>query len=376
MQNVGVCDTTLRDGEQMPGVVFSPREKTKLAQSISKFGCRYIELMPSISKSETLLAKNLAKMNLDAEIVASTMMRKEHINLAIDCGIKHVTLFTPLSDIHLKYKIGITREENMSIAVEAVDYCRDHGLKVSFAGEDATRADMNYLRKFVKELENRIEYFLPCDTLGCLTPLQTFAFVRKLKEASPCKIALHVHNDFGLATSNTLMGIVAGADMFSGTFCGIGERSGNAPIEEVCIGLKYLYDMDIGVKYGMIKNICDLVSLFSRVSIQPHKPIIGENAFAHESGIHVDGVIKHPMTYENFDPEEVGFERKFLLGKHSGSSVVRHLLGNSVPKGECKKILEQIKIRSEYEGRSFLPEEIFGQLNGWRERHEHTLSCI
>lgn len=359
MKHVGICDTTLRDGEQMPGIVFSPREKIKLARKISDFGCRYLEVMPAISQSETDMAKRLVKMGLDAEVVASTMMRKEHINLAVECGIGHVTLFTPLSDIHLEHKMRISREENLRVSLEAVDYCRSQGLKVSFAGEDSSRANMGYLKKFLKELEKRIEYFLPCDTLGCLTPFQTFAFVRKLKEASRCRIALHVHNDFGLATANTMTGIIAGADIFSGTFCGIGERSGNAPIEEVCVGLKYLYDMDIRVRYRMIKDICSMVSRFSRVIIQPHKPIIGDNAFAHESGVHVDGVIKHPGTYENFDPGEVGFERKFLLGKHSGKAVLRYFLGD-ISDEESERLLKHIKVLSENERRSFLPEEVLG----------------
>jgi len=172
-------------------------------------------------------------------------------------------------------------------------------------------------------------------------------------------ICLHCHNDFGLATANVLAGLSAGADSFSGTFTGIGERAGNSPIEEVCIALKYLHGIDLGVKFDKLKEICSLVEKYSGVSIQKHKPIVGKNVFVHESGIHVNGVIKHTRTYENFDPEIVGQKRKFLFGKHSGSSGLRFILKDFNPsEEEIKKLLKSVKNFSEHNKKSLSESDV------------------
>jgi isopropylmalate/homocitrate/citramalate synthase len=231
-------------------------------------------------------------------------------------------------------------------AISMIDYVKDHGLKVDFAGEDSTRADRNYLIDFINQISNKIEIFFVADTLGCLTPPQTYRIIRDVKKNCKCLIGLHVHNDFAQSTANTLEGLRAGADVFSGTFTGIGERAGNVPLEEVCVGLKFLYGIDLGVKYEKITEICRLVERYSGVWLQNHKPLVGRNAFAHESGIHADGMIKHPRTYENFDPEFIGQKRKFIFGKHTGRGILKHVLGN-IREEELKQILLEIKSISE-----------------------------
>jgi len=354
----GICDTTLRDGEQMPGVIFSFDEKVELATKSSYFGANIIELMPAVSESERRLAKKLAGMGLGAKLTASTMLKKEHIELALDCDIDSITLFTPLSDIHLKYKLGISREENLKKALDMADYSKEHGLKVAFAGEDSTRADVEYVADFINELSGYIEYFIPCDTLGCLTPFDTYSFIKELKERCNTPLCLHVHNDFGMATANTLAGLKAGATMFSGTFGGIGERAGNAPIEEVCTALKFLNSVDLDVRYGMLTEMCRLVERYSRAKLQNHKPVVGRNAFSHESGIHADGVLKNPRTYENFDPGFVGQERMFFFGKHSGRSVIEYIKKKYGIRRETNKILEDLKTLSENIHRSLTEPEI------------------
>lgn len=354
-----ICDTTLRDGEQMPGVVFSYEEKMDLATKFSEFGVDIIEIMPSVSDSEKKITVKLCKMGLNSEVTASTMLKRDHIETAIDCDVQNITLFTPLSDLHLKYKLGIDRGENLDRALEMLDFAKEHGLKVNFAGEDSTRADIGYVIEFINALAKDIEYFIPCDTLGCLTPRTTYAFFRKIKKNSNCKIGLHEHNDFGLATANTLAGIDAGAELFSGTFAGIGERAGNASIEEVCIALKFLKGIDLDVDYSMLREICNTVQRYSQVRLQPHKPIVGDNAFSHESGIHADGVIKHPRTYENFDPEFVGHERRFLFGKHSGRGVLKYILDKfGLQNIELDNALKIVKNISEYNHRPLSELEI------------------
>lgn len=357
-EGIKICDTTLRDGEQMPGVVFSSEEKIELAEKSSEFGSDIIEIMPVVSKSEQKLTRELVELGLKSKITASTMLKKSHIDIALNCGVDNVTLFTPVSDIHLSAKLKTTREKNLEKALEMVDYCREHGLEVNFAGEDATRADLDYLISFIKSVEKKISYFLPCDTLGCLTPEKTEKFIKTLSRKCSSPLALHIHNDFAMSTANTLAGLDAGATIFSGTFGGIGERAGNAPIEEVVVGLKYLFGTVLEVRYKMLGDICRLVERYSGVKFQPHKPLTGENAFAHESGVHTDGMLKDTRTYENFNPGEMGMERKFLLGKHSGKAIIRHLFGDKISESRYDELLNRIKVRAENEKRSLVPEEI------------------
>jgi isopropylmalate/homocitrate/citramalate synthase len=357
-QKIKIYDTTLRDGEQMPGVVFSPEEKLKLALKISDFGADIIGIMPAISEEEKKVARVLSNIGLNSDITAATMLRKEHIDIAAEVGAQRIILFTSVSDIHLKNKIGITREENINKSLEFIEYASKLGLIVDFATEDATRADMNYLIEFINSVSKKVDYFLPCDTLGILTPFQTYNFIKEIKQNCNCKIGMHVHNDFGQATANTLAGLEAGADLFSGTFNGLGERTGNAPIEEVIMALKIQYGLDLDVKYKLINNICSSVERYSKVKLQKHKPISGRNAFSHESGIHVDGVLKYPLNYENFDPGIIGRRREIIFGKHSGKSGLKCLFGDRLSDEILSDILRQIKAKSQLEKRAFSEKEI------------------
>ena len=353
-----ICDTTLRDGEQMPGVVFNKSQKIDLAKRILDFGIDVIELMPAISKSETEVIECLINHGIGDKITASTLQRKEHIKLARSIGLSNITLFTSTSDIHLRKKLRTTRQKNLEKALRYVDYAREQGLDVNLAGEDASRGDLGYVIKFANALEGKIDYFFPCDTLGILTPRQTYDFIKRLKQETDCKLGLHCHNDFGQATANTLAGIEGGADLFSGTFTGIGERAGNAPIEEVVMALRFQYNKTLPLNYESLGELCDLVEEYSRVRLQRHKPISGENVFSHESGIHVDGILKYLGNYENFDPKLIGRERRILFGKHSGTSGLRNLFGDRFSDEEYAEMLQVIKLKSESERTVFSEEEV------------------
>lgn len=322
---IKIHDTTLRDGEQMPGVVFKPGEKIALAQKMVEFGVDLIDIMPVVSESEFSVTKELAHM-FPVKVSATCRAKKSDVDTAIRAGAKRVTLFSPLSDLHITQKLGITREENIRRSLEIIDYAKSHGLVVDFAGEDASRANLDYLKEFLSAVHEKVASFFIADTVGCLTPESTRKLVWYVKNNCACPVGLHMHNDFGMATANTLEGLVAGAEIFSGTFTGIGERAGNAPIEEVSAALKYICGADIGVRHEMLNEICGMVQEFSGVKLQRHKPIVGENAFMHESGIHVDGILKNPRTYEFIEPEAVGQKRKICLGKHSGRKAVEHVL--------------------------------------------------
>lgn len=324
MNSEFIYDTTLRDGEQMPGVVFSREEKIDLAKKMSDFGVGVIDVMPGVSVDECETVRYLVDLNLDAEVSASTMMRKDAVDLAYDCGVDRVCMFSPVSEVHMN---GMSRKDNLERAVEFVDYACGKGLTVDFAGVDATRADEVYLVDFVNSLDGKIDYFFACDTLGVLTPRQTGDFVSMLKRETEVKLGMHCHNDFGQAVANSLVGLEVGADIVSGTFGGIGERAGNAALEEVVMSLREQYGVELPLKYEMLGGICEDVARYSGVQLQRHKAISGGNAFVHESGVHVDAMIKNARSYENFDPAEIGRVSEFVAGKHSGVGVLKHWFG-------------------------------------------------
>lgn len=354
LQSVKIHDTTLRDGEQMPGVVFSLEEKLRIVKEITDFGVELIDIMPAVSESEFRIAKELVNLYGD-RISATCRIRKSDVDTAIDAGASRITLFSPLSDLHITRKLRTTREKNIEDSLEMIDYARARGLAVDFAGEDASRADPEYLRIFLEAVHGKIAVFFVSDTVGCLTPKSTRELVSCVKKNSACEVGLHMHNDFGLATANTVEGILAGADWFSGTFTGIGERAGNAPIEEVSVALQYLHGIELGVNCKMLKGICDMVQEFSGIRMQKHKPIVGENAFSHESGIHVDGILKDPKTYEFIEPEDVGQRRRFSFGKHTGSAALKKIFGEDA---DISGMLATIKEFSEKGKTSFSEEEI------------------
>ncbi len=338
----------------MPGVVFGFEEKLRMAEKIMDFGADLIDIMPAVSETEFRATKELTRM-FGNRVSVTSRAKKPDIDAAINAGAERITLFSPLSDLHIAQKLKITREENIRNSCEMIDYARSHGIAVDFAGEDATRADMVYLRQFLKEIHGKIAMFFIADTVGCLTPESTRKLVWYVKNNAKCDVGLHFHNDFGMATANTVEGILAGADCFSGTFTGIGERAGNAPIEEVCTALHYLCGMEVNVKFNMLKEICGMVQELSGIRLQKHKPLVGENAFSHESGIHVDGILKNPKTYEFVEPECIGQQRRFFFGKHSGAAFLKKILGEDE---DVSRILSEIKALSENGKTSFSETEL------------------
>jgi len=355
MKKFQIHDTTLRDGEQMPGVVFSYDEKLMLAKSSIEFGTDFIDIMPSVSEMEEKLTADLASRH-KKNISATCRMKKEEIDAAARCGVKQIVLFAALSDIHLIHKRRITRQENLEQSLSMIRYAKDCGLVVDFAGEDCTRAQWDYLKGFLEAISLDIRIFYAADTVGYMSPESTHEFISKLKCVHR-DIGVHMHNDMGLATANTLSALQAGATCFSGTFTGIGERAGNAPLEEVVVGLRSLYNVDMDVNYSDISKICAIVSKCSGVDLQMHKPIVGKNAFCHESGIHADGVIKFPATYEYIEPESVGRARSFYFGKHTGKNVLRHFLPD-IDEVSLDGVLAMIKESAQASKCSFSEDEI------------------
>jgi len=301
---IRVLDTTLRDGEQTPGVSLTPDEKLEIAEALDRLGVDVIEAgFPITSKGEQEGVRRISKAGLKAEVSGLARAEKVDIDTAINCGVKGVHVFLASSDIHLQHKLHLTREQMLKQSADMVRYAKSFGVKVEFSAEDATRTEIPFFKQVVKAVtEAGIDRFDIPDTVGIATPQKMVEYVEAARSVSDVMISVHCHNDYGLAVANSLAGVVAGADQAHLTINGIGERSGNTSLEEFAMGCFNLYAMRTNINYSLLYETSRLVSRLTGVMIQPNKAIIGDNAFGHESGIHTHGILSNPSTYEPFDP--------------------------------------------------------------------------
>jgi isopropylmalate/homocitrate/citramalate synthase len=270
------------------------------------------------------------------------------IDAAVDAGVDMVLLFVGTSDIHLQYKMKKSREEVLAMTAEALDYCEARGIPASVSAEDTTRTELGFLMQFYREAErNGAMRIGVTDTLGCATPEAITDLVSRASREVHVPIALHLHNDFGLATANAIAGVKAGASAVTTTVNGIGERAGNVPLEQFVVALKYLYGLDTGIDCTKMKALSDHVCAVSGLHKPRNQPLVGTNVFAHESGIHVAAILNCPMTYESIPPESVGNERHIIMGKKTGVNYVRrrleemHVVASDQQAAEiCRRIKE------------------------------------
>jgi homocitrate synthase NifV len=320
-----LVDTTLRDGEQTAGVVFSNREKLRIAKMLDNLGVHQIEAgIPIMGGDEKQVITEIASYGLQASIMAWNRASIEDVKSSLECGVDAVAISISTSDIHITNKLRTSREWVLENMTQAVEFAKKAGVYISLNAEDASRSDIDYLIKFAREGQaagaDRLRF---CDTVGVLEPFRTYEVVSRIIEATGMEIEMHTHNDFGMATANALAGIKAGARLIGVTVNGLGERAGNAALEEVAMALKFLFGVNLGVNTKDFLNLCEYVARASGRPLYPSKPIVGTNTFAHESGLHADGVLKNPNTYEVFSPEEVGLTRQIIIGKHSGSKAIK-----------------------------------------------------
>ncbi len=364
-EKITIYDTTLRDGEQTPGVCLGTDEKLEIARKLDELGIHQIESgFPVVSKQEKISVKAIADEGLNAEILALCRTKKEDIDVAIDCGVDGVITFMATSDLHLKHKLRLTREEALNVCMNSIEYAKDNGIFLAFSAEDATRTDLEFLKQIYRKAEDygadRVHI---ADTVGAISPQGMAYLVRELKKEINADIALHCHNDFGMALCNSIAGLVAGGSAVSTTVNGIGERAGNTSLEELIMTLLIIYGVDLGFNISVLYELSRLVEKHTLMKVPENKPIVGKNVFRHESGIHVDAVIEEPLTYEPFLPEMIGHHRRIVLGKHSGCRAVKAKLeeyGIDVTREELCRIVEEVKKNRE-KGK-YINDELFAEI--------------
>jgi len=329
-------DETLRDGEQTPGVYYTLEEKVELARMVSEAGVQVMNCgIPAVSPGELKAIKAIAAERLDAAVLGAARTIRSDIDAVIASDASECAAFIAASDVHLKHKLGFTREQALDIAVDSVEYAVDHGLKTTFVTEDTVRADMDYVAEMYRRcIEAGAKRVLFCDTVGVMTP-STFGWwldeaVRRIGVPHDrVEYGVHVHNDFGMATANTLAAVEHGIPCVNTTVNGIGERAGNCSFEEVVMALEELYKVPTGVDKKALCRLSRRVEELTGVPVAFNKAIVGYNAFTHESGIHTDGVIKNTLTYEPMQVEDLGRNRRFVFGKHTGTRAVEQRLTQS-----------------------------------------------
>jgi methanogen homocitrate synthase len=345
--NVEICDVTLRDGEQTPGVSFTCEEKVEIARGLDEIGVEVIEAgFPAVSPYEKRCVTAIANLGLDARTCGFARARKADVTAAVECGVDMVSIFIPTSDLHIRHKFRKPREQVLSEALEMIDLALDHGVMVRFAAEDASRTDLSFLKEVYRQAVGHGAALVSfADTVGCLTPLDMYRVMTDLVASVRGPLCAHCHNDLGFASANTITAAEAGAFQLHTTVNGIGERAGNAALEEVLVGLRMKGGID---RYDLshLQHISRMVEKFSGIIIEKTKPVVGEHAFAHESGIHIAAILEDPLTYENFPPEMVGGERRFILGKHTGKKALEHVvasLGCQLSDEQICRVLDRVK---------------------------------
>ena len=324
-KRIRIFDTTLRDGEQTPGVSLTADDKIEIAGQLSKLGVDVIEAgFPSSSEGEKKVVKEIAKAGLEPEICALSRATKGDIDAAIDCDVDLIHVFIPTSPVQMKYAVNLTPEQVLSSTVESIEYVKKHGFKCEFSPMDATRSEMPFLKQVCQAAEKAgMDSLNVPDTVGIMIPKTTIKLIEELKNVVNVPISTHCHDDFGLAVANSLAAVEAGASQVHVAVNGLGERAGNASLEEVVMALHLIYKYKTGVNTRLLYSTSRLVSSLSGITVQANKAIVGENAFAHESGIHTRGVTEKPLTFEPIDPELVGRTRKLVAGKLAGTRGIK-----------------------------------------------------
>ena len=347
IKDVKIFDTTLRDGEQAPGIALSQEDKIRIALALDDLGVDIMEVgFAASGETEKDTIKKLVGENLNATLCSLARSTHSDVDAVLDTGVDYIHTFIATSDLHMKYKLKMTPEQVKARAVDTVEYAKEHGLKVQFSCEDATRTNLDFMKEVYKAVEDAGATAINVpDTVGVIIPRAMDMLITELKKDIKIPIAVHCHNDMGLAVANSIAAIEAGATICHVCMNGIGERTGNAALEEVALNLFANYGVQT-VDMSKIGKTAKIVERTTGFTMAGNKPIIGRNAFAHESGIHVHGIMNNTATYEPFLPELVGVDRHIVIGKHSGVHSVQGRLdelGIKFPVDHMEELLSTIK---------------------------------
>ncbi|GAB6152055.1 homocitrate synthase [Desulfosporosinus burensis] len=376
MRHLVIVDTTLRDGEQTAGVVFSNQEKMRIARLLDELGVHQIEAGVAVMGGDEKQAiTDIVKLGLKSSIMGWNRAVISDIEASLACGVDAVAISISTSDIHIEHKLMTTRDDVLERMIKATAFAKREGMYISVNAEDASRSDMDFLVQFAKEAKkagaDRLRY---CDTVGILDPFTTYDRIKTLIEKADIDVEMHTHDDFGMATANALAGVKAGASHVGVTVNGLGERAGNAALEEVVMALKHLLDTDLSFATERFVEVSEYVARASGRTLPAWKSIVGSNMFAHESGIHADGALKNPKTYEAFSPEDVGLERQIVIGKHSGTASIKakFLLeyGKEMSNEDAEEMLSRVRALAVDMKRSLFDKELVYIYGDMLKQHE------
>jgi len=345
---IKILDTTLREGEQSPSVTFTVEEKLKIADMLDNFGVNIIEAgHPIVSEDIKLAIKKITEQNYKAEILAHCRARKEDIDAAIECDVDWVGIFLCVSKQRLEQQFRSNLNKAIDQITDTISYAKDHGLKIRYTPEDTTRTEHGSLIKIIKAATNAgADRISIADTVGAMTPIKMYNFIKKIKTETNVKLNVHCHNDLGLATANSIAAYEAGASMIDVTINGIGERVGITPLSEICIALYCIYNVKNNWKLEMLPELSQKISEYTGIKISPNTPILGENAFSHKAGLHVAAVLQNPRYYEIIPIELIRRNRNFILDKMAGSQTIKQKIeqmGFSNDYDNTQKIMHYVK---------------------------------